>query len=167
MMPRQPRYLAATVLLMLCICFTTVKPERCVDNKPEKGTNACPCEAFWPNYLFPAEWDKLEESEKTERLRKCVTPRGVPECVEFKPEEGMNACPCRVKSPVSLVYPAEWSKLEASELCKVYRRCERRPQCCIDLCGTGGAGYICNSENDCNKIDETGKWLECKKDRYC
>ncbi|KAG0251022.1 hypothetical protein DFQ27_009039, partial [Actinomortierella ambigua] len=112
-------------------------------------------------------WDKLEESEKTEKLRKCVNPQGLPECVGYKSEEGMNACPCKITNKVSLVYPAEWYKLEASELCEVDRRCRQSPQCCIDLCGTNGAGYICHSENDCNKIDETGKWLECKTGRYC
>ncbi|KAG0249227.1 hypothetical protein DFQ27_000276, partial [Actinomortierella ambigua] len=70
MIPPQPRYFAATALLMLYISVTGAEDyERCAaDDKPEEGLNACPCRSgpfnMLDDFVYPKVWDTLTPTEQ-------------------------------------------------------------------------------------------------------
>ncbi|KAK5815623.1 hypothetical protein F5H01DRAFT_342598 [Linnemannia elongata] len=67
-----------------------------------------------------------------------------------------------------LLMRKEWRELTRPERCLIKGRCQYRypAQCCIDLCEKG-SGYICENENDCKRIDQTGRFFACKADQKC
>lgn len=122
----------------------------------------------------------------------CITSaKALRQCVDGKPEEGLNACPCqsgfpsrrdlsarnylsweydaaiiRLPLPTQLIYPVGWEKLTWSDQCAVERQCTSSPQCCIELCGSN-PGMECDNENDCRTINEGNVFWGCVARRSC
>lgn len=114
----------------------------------------------------------------------CITSaRSLRACVDGKPEEGLNACPCnrrrgsilypRYFSPLVtpfvnpfIQYPVGWQELTSSEQCIIKRRCHSYAECCTALCDSN-PHMICESETDCKTIKEGNIFWDCVGQRKC
>ena len=130
---------ALTVLLILCLCITSAKALRqCVDGKPEEGLNACPC--YKGISRFPVGRRSLH---------------------------GLLSRPF-FSGPLldGPLFPVGSEGLTLSEKCKLTRRCNSTPQCCVDLCDSN-RGMICETETDCRTIQDGNKFWGCVGQRRC
>jgi len=91
------------------------------------------------------------------------------ECVDGKPEEGLNACPCRNDNDFGFghnIWPVEPQELTWTDRCTLGRRCTSSPQCCVDLCDSNSE-MICENENDCRTIRDGNVFWACIGERKC
>jgi len=133
------------VLLILCLCITSAKAlEPCVNGKPEEGLNACPC-------------DKSFSMEPLGHLRRRDMP----------PFLRSPSSPPMVISPYSTyLFPVGSEGLTYEEKCALTRRCQSKPQCCIELCESDWL-YPCMNENDCRAKRQDKKFWACINQQKC
>lgn len=134
---------ALVVLLILCLYITSAKALRlCVDGKPEEGLNACPCvKGRFGHFMGRRSLDG--------------------------PLAGLLDMPALYMSRLNEpLFPVGSEGLTQSEKCELTRRCDSRPQCCVDLCGSN-PGMICETETDCRTIRDGNIFWACVAQRKC